>query len=141
MRPAFRTARAEDAEALADLRAAAMERSLRALGRFDPDRARARLLDGFDPATCTVMEVEGRTAGFHVLEDRGADLFLAHLYVAPELSGQSLGTAAMERILSEAGGRPIRLGALKGSAANRFYQRHGFVEERRTEFDVYYVRG
>ncbi|QPH56119.1 GNAT family N-acetyltransferase [Pontivivens ytuae] len=117
-----------------------MEPSLRALGRFDPDRARARLLDGFEPAACTVVEAEGRIVGFYVLEDRGADLFLSHLYIAHEVAGQGLGATAMKRIVSEAGGRPIRLGALKGSAANRFYQRHGFVEERRTEFDVYYVR-
>jgi arabinan endo-1,5-alpha-L-arabinosidase len=35
---------------------------------------------------------------------------------------------------------PIRVGALKGSASNRFYVRHGFVKQLRTEFEVVYLR-
>jgi hypothetical protein len=35
---------------------------------------------------------------------------------------------------------PIHVGALRGSAANRFYQRHGFVKVREDAWDIYFVR-
>lgn len=35
---------------------------------------------------------------------------------------------------------PIRLGALRGSESNRFYQRHGFEQTDEAEWDIYYVR-
>jgi hypothetical protein len=35
---------------------------------------------------------------------------------------------------------PIRLGALRGSDSNRFYQRHGFMPTDEAEWDIYYVR-
>jgi len=34
----------------------------------------------------------------------------------------------------------VQVGALKESASNRFYQRHGFVLESEGEWDNYYVR-
>jgi hypothetical protein len=34
----------------------------------------------------------------------------------------------------------IRLGALRGSDPNRFYQRHGFVQTDEAEWDIYHGR-
>ena len=34
----------------------------------------------------------------------------------------------------------LRVGALRASAANRFYLRHGFVPDGEGEFDLYYRR-
>ncbi len=41
---------------------------------------------------------------------------------------------------SDARQMPVRVGALRGSASNRFYQRHGFVQTSEDEWDVYYLR-
>src|SRR4051812_15453151 len=35
---------------------------------------------------------------------------------------------------------PIHVGALKESASNRFYERHGFLKTNESEWDIYYVR-
>jgi hypothetical protein len=34
----------------------------------------------------------------------------------------------------------VRLGALRGSDANRFYRRHGFVQVDESAWDIRYVR-
>lgn len=41
---------------------------------------------------------------------------------------------------ADALGLPIRVGALKDSASNRFYQRHGFQLAEQAEWDNYYLR-
>jgi hypothetical protein len=41
---------------------------------------------------------------------------------------------------ADASALPLRVGALKESASNRFYIRHGFQFVESSEFDNYYVR-
>lgn len=59
--------------------------------------------------------------------------WLDHLYIAPAHQRVGLGT----RLLAEArriGGTPLRLWVFQRNlAARAFYQRHGFVEEERTD--------
>jgi hypothetical protein len=35
---------------------------------------------------------------------------------------------------------PVQVGALKESASNRFYLRHGFLKESEDAWDIHYVR-
>ena len=35
---------------------------------------------------------------------------------------------------------PVRVGALRGSSSNGFYQRHGFMRTAEDEWDIYYIR-
>lgn len=129
-------------ESLAEIRVQAMRESLERIGRFDPQRARDRFLSSFSPECTTVIELAGRPVGFYVLRRRESDLYLDHLYVTPTSQARGLGAAALSRLLALADSLAldIRLGALKQSDANRFYQRHGFVLEDDGEFDNYYVR-
>ncbi|VVP87368.1 hypothetical protein PS941_01338 [Pseudomonas fluorescens] len=80
--------------------------------------------------------------GFVVLKDHQSELLLDHLYVIPSAQGAGIGTEVLTQIFREADeiGRPIKVGALKESASNRFYIRHGFVFVESGEFDNYYVR-
>lgn len=132
----------DDAPRLADLRVRAMRESLEAVGRFDERRARDRLLGDFASDCTTLILSRGSLAGFYVLKDEGQEILLQHLYVEPALQSLGIGSQALERIFDEANRRLCRLkvGALIGSASNRFYQRHGFRLVARSEFDVYYVR-
>lgn len=41
---------------------------------------------------------------------------------------------------ADARGLPLHVGALRGSAANAFYARHGFQKVGEAEWDVYYRR-
>jgi ribosomal protein S18 acetylase RimI-like enzyme len=139
----LRAVAAADADALADLRVAAMRPSLEAVGRFDPDRARRRLLDHFDPRHMRWIEADGGRVG--LLATRAVDgrLQLDHLYLVPQAQGRGIGSAVMRTILAEAdrAGHAVHVVALKGSRSNDFYRRHGFrLVDAEAEWDHLYVR-
>ena len=133
---------AADAEALATLRVAAMRESLERIGRFDPQRARDRFLAGFEPAYTRHVLVDGRRVGLVVVRPQGDGLLLDHLYVLPTEQGRGVGAVMMADLLADADARrlSVRVGALRESAANRFYLHHGFERVDTTEWDEHYVR-
>lgn len=130
-----------DFERLFALRLVAMRESLERLGRFDPERARLRFREGFDPAHTRLIHHDGALAGCVTLRpgEDGA-LWVEHFYLYPEAQGRGLGAAVMRRLLAETPGRTFRLGVLRESDANRFYPRFGFVETHREAWDIYYER-
>jgi len=124
------------------LRVAAMRDSLERIGRFDAQRARARFLDGFDPALTRHIVHQGRRVGFVVLRPHPGEWQLDHLYLAPGHQGRGIGSAVLAQVFAEADAadQPLRVGALRGSEANRFYQRHGFLLVGDSEWDHHYLR-
>jgi ribosomal protein S18 acetylase RimI-like enzyme len=138
----YQTATADDADALASLRAAAMRESLERVGRFDLQRARERFLSNFVPAL-TQWIVQGTTrVGFLVVERQADGMHLLHLYIHPSHQGQGVGAQVMQALCAEADAaqQSIDLAALRGSDANRFYQRYRFVAYGESEFDIFYLR-
>lgn len=138
----YQTAVADDADALASLRAAAMRESLERVGRFDLQRARERFLSNFVPAL-TQWIVQGTTrVGFYVVERQADGMHLLHLYIHPSHQGQGVGAQVMLGLCAEADAaqQSIDLAALRGSDANRFYQRYRFVAYGESEFDIFYLR-
>ncbi|HEV3430350.1 MAG TPA: GNAT family N-acetyltransferase [Paraburkholderia sp.] len=131
-----------DAHTLVAIRIAAMRESLERIGRFDPQRASERFLASFDPTLCRFIEVEGARAGFIVVRPQADHWLLDHLYVLPEHQGKGVGASVLQNVFANADSKrmPIRVGALRGSDSNRFYQRHGFVLAEESEWDIYYVR-
>jgi GNAT superfamily N-acetyltransferase len=131
-----------DLEDLVAIRIEAMRESLERLGRFNPDRARERFLGGFDASSTRRIELAGDLVGFVVIKDQQSELLLDHLYVIPSAQGKGIGSEVLAQIFREADEveRPIKVGALKESASNLFYTRHGFVFVESGEFDNYYVR-
>ena len=131
-----------DADHLADLRVTAMRESLTRVGRFDLHRARARLLDNFDPKCTRHIVVDGLRAGCVVTRIRQDHLLLDHLYVLPAFQRCGVGAAVLRTVINEAAllRLPILLGALRESEANAFYARHGFVKTGEQDVDIYYVR-
>ena len=138
----YRPVTKQDFDALADLRAAAMRASLERLGRYDPQRSRERLRANFEPACTQAIEREGRWIGFYALRPVDGALRLDHLYLLPAQCGRGLGSRVMRHIIGQAQavGLGLRVGALRGSDANRFYCAHGFVQIDETEWDVEYQR-
>ena len=131
-----------DFEALVAIRIDAMRESLERVGRFDPTRARERLLSGFSVAHTRHIVVDNERVGFVVLKPLGEELLLDHLYVKPNSQDQGIGTAVLSKVFAEANvlSLPVRVGALRESASNRFYARHGFQLVEHDEFDNYYIR-
>ena len=133
---------AGDADALADLRVAAMRESLERVGRFDPARARARLVDAFSPEHTRAILHAGQRVGFFVVRPAPGALVLDHLYVQPGHQGQGFGAAVLRHVFAQADaqGLDVQVGALRESESNRFYARHGFALVREEAFDNHYVR-
>ena len=138
----FEPAQLRDADELVALRIAAMRPSLEQLGRFDPQRARARFLAHFTPACTQHLVVPGQRVGVLVLRRDGEYLLLDHLYVHPDHQGQGIGAAVLAEVFRQAKtqGLPVKVTALRGSRSNDFYQRHGFGLVEESEWDLVYVR-
>jgi GNAT superfamily N-acetyltransferase/ketosteroid isomerase-like protein len=142
--PRFEPVAPSDFEAMVALRIRAMRPSLEALGRFDPERARQRLAEGFAPAFMRHIVVGDQRVGFTTLRpvEQGLALELDHLYIEPAHQGRGIGAWVVDGAKSRADllQLPLVVEALLGSDANRFYQRQGFVEQARGEFDITYRR-
>lgn len=132
-----------DFEALVAIRIEAMRESLERIGRFDPVRARERFREGFCAEFTRHIEVSGRRVGFAVVKPDYEGWLLDHLYIRPNAQGAGIGSVVLRHIFMEAdvAGMTLRVGALRESASNRFYTRHGFQLVKSSEFDNYYVRG
>lgn len=138
----FASTSRDDLEALVQIRIDAMRESLERIGRFDPTRARERFLASFDASYCRFILVDGITAGFVLIRPEPDYLLLDHLYIIPRYQGKGVGAAVLDAVLADADAQllPVRLGALRDSDSNRFYQRHGFVKTGESEWDIYYAR-
>jgi ribosomal protein S18 acetylase RimI-like enzyme len=138
----FARARAYDFEVLVAIRVDAMRESLERIGRFDPVRARERFREGFSPEFTRHIVVAGKRVGFVVIKPRLDGLLLDHLYIEPSAQGAGIGSLVLRQIFMEADAAALTVyvGALKESASNRFYTRHGFQFVEAGEFDNYYVR-
>lgn len=133
---------ANDFEELAALRIAAMRASLEQVGRFDPERARERLHKSFYPEHTKFVVANGQRIGFYTFRSADDGFHLDHLYIHPSCQSRGIGSHVVRHLLSQADTRqmPVRLGALRHSPSNRFYQRHGFTQTAEDEWDIYYVR-
>ena len=142
MNTPYRTTQASDDHAytLSELRVAAMQESLEAVGRFDPLRARSRFLESFIAEQTTCLMIDDELAGFYVLLERDDHLWLNHFYIHPDNQGQGVGSHVIEALLAHAQlmQKPLRLMALKGSRSNQFYLSHGFAPIYQDEWDIVY---
>lgn len=134
--------RQEESEELVSVRIQAMRESLERIGRFDPERARQRFLARFVPEFTRHILLASERVGFVAVRPATDQLHLEHLYVRSEYQGRGAGSAVLGILFEEADSRalPLRVGALRGSDANRFYLRHGFIRVEEGEWDIYYVR-
>jgi GNAT superfamily N-acetyltransferase len=124
------------------LRIEALRESLERIGRFDPARARERVRSGFSPAHTQHVVAGGARVGFVVTRAQGGYLLLDHLYIRPGQQGRGIGAAVLPAVFAQADslGLPVKVGALRGSDANRFYVRYGFEPLEQGEFDNHYLR-
>ncbi|MEL7172251.1 MAG: GNAT family N-acetyltransferase [Pseudomonadota bacterium] len=130
-----------DPSRLAEIRVEAMRPSLEAIGRFDPERARARFLDTYSARETYILRAGGDLAGFYVLRERPDHLYLDHIYICPAHQGAGLGRGIVRRVQDQArgAGLPVRLMALRGSPAQDFYAACGFVPEWSDDLDTHYL--
>ena len=138
----LRPAREADVEQAAELRAVTLRPDLERLGRYDDDRARQRLRDGFAAEHTWVIEVEGEFAGCVALRPADDAYWLEHFYIAPHLQSQGLGSAVLAKLLERCDRElvVVRVNVLHGSPARRLYERHGFSVVTETPLDIFMLR-
>ena len=136
----LRPVRRDDANELAELRVIAMRPSLEAIGRFDHQRSRTRFLDAFDPELTREVVVAGNRIGFVVVRSVEEHLLLDHIYIQPPAQGSGIGSEVLKLVIAEARSakKVLRLCALKQSASNTFYMKHGFKLQSVSDWDNYY---
>ena len=86
--------------------------------------------------------LDGQRIGFYTFRPTDDGFHLDHLYVHPRCQSRGVGSHVIRHLLFQSDARqmPVRLGALRDSPSNRFYQRHGFVKTAEDEWDIYYMR-
>ena len=131
-----------DREALADLRAEAMEESLSRLGRFDRTRARQRFITSFDPANSRHLLWHGERAGLIVVKRGDRQLTLENLYLYRRFHRLGIGSAALGALCADADRLqlPIAVIVLKDSDAIRLYERFDFRFQQIDDVDCSYLR-
>nr|WP_315233966.1 GNAT family N-acetyltransferase [uncultured Albidiferax sp.] len=132
----------EDFESMLELRNAAMRESIERVGRYTPERSRERLRAAFAPEHMQHLLAPGgeRMGYVTVVPEQSGVLRLQHLYLHPAWQGRGIGAAVLAQVQDRARREAavLRLTALQGSDANRFYQRHGFVRTGEDGVDIYY---
>ncbi|WP_405585376.1 GNAT family N-acetyltransferase [Streptomyces sp. NBC_01190] len=138
----LRTATAADVEAIAELRATVMRPDLTRLGRYDEHRVRQRLRDSFSARHTSIIMVAAELAGSVTVRPAEGGQWLEHFYLAPPHQGRGLGSAVLRTVLEHADtrGLTVRLNVLRGSAARRLYERHGFAVESHDPIDIFMTR-
>lgn len=143
-KPSLTAVQLKDFEEMAAIRVEVLRESLEGLGRFNATRARERLAANFIPEDMRHIELDNERVGYITLRPKSIDVsptrLLEHLYVRTSFQNRSLGAWILDWAKSQAraGNCDIKLSALKLSAANRFYLRHGFVQVSEDEFDINY---
>ena len=130
-----------DPDRLAAIRVEAMKPSLQALGRFDPERARNRFLETYDPADTQIVKAGEDLIGFFVVRRRSDHLYLDHIYIQAAHQGSGIGRHIVVSVQERAAqmGLQVRLMTLRDSPANAFYMSCGFVLQHSDDLDNYYV--
>ncbi len=147
MTPAFEFGPVTDADfdELLALRIRTMRVSLERLGRFDPERAAQRFRSTFRSADTRRVRVDGKPAGCVAFWPEPGAMRIEHFYIDAAYQRCGLGSAVLSRLFGEftetlPAVSCCRVGALRGSDANRFYERHGFVRVSESEWDIDYER-
>ena len=136
LRPAVET----DFEPLLDLSVRVLRADLERLGRFLPERRRARMRAVFDAGELRVIEHDGARVGCIGVAVAVDHIALHSVYVEPSVQGRGIGAAAVAAALAGAPDLPIRIEVLRESPAHRFWERLGFAKVGEEGVDWLYER-
>jgi N-acetylglutamate synthase-like GNAT family acetyltransferase len=131
----LRPATEAEFEAVLALSIRAMREHLERLGRFDPQRRRARMRKQFDAGIVHVIEAEGAMLGCVGVDAAGHAVEIHSLFLDGPAQGSGLGAAVFGAILAAHPCRAFRIEVLKESPARRFWERQGFVLVGEAPFD------
>ncbi|WP_051717084.1 GNAT family N-acetyltransferase [Streptomyces megasporus] len=139
---ALRPAKPAAVETVTEPRATVLRPDPERLGRFDEHRVRRRLRDSLSPRHTSVIVADGAFAGCVTVRPVEDGRRLERFHLAPTLQGRGLGSAVLRTLPQriDADDVPVRPNVLRGSAARRLHERHGFTVAGQDPVDVSMVR-
>ena len=123
-------ARDEDFEFAIALYLESTKPLLVALGRWDPERIRARFADDFKSERAQVIRAaDGRDIGWMQVSENGEGLHLDQLHLIDGFRNLWIGTRLIRELLERGrrSGKWVGLNVIRGNPAIRLYQRLGFA--------------
>jgi len=131
-----------DFEPLLAIRIDVMREHLERVFRYKPSRARRVFREHFSEPGLRLILVGEETAGCVGFRVGEAEIKIDSFYVARRYQNGGLGTTILKVLLAEADalGLPVELDVLRGSPADRFYERHGFVKQSEDDIEANYRR-
>lgn len=96
----------------------------------------------YDAANTSIIVVDGEDAGWLTVQ-RGADIYLHSIYLAPKRQRHGIGTQLLQQLLDDGleHGITVRLDTARINPARRLYERLGFTIVREDRFKVYMQSG
>jgi GNAT superfamily N-acetyltransferase len=131
-----------DFEPLLAIRIEVMREHLERVFRYKPSRARRIFREHFGEPGLRLIVIGDETAGCVGFRVGQAEIKIDSFYLARRYHNRGLGTEIVRVLLAEADalGLPIELDVLRGSPADRFYERHGFVKQSEDDIEASYRR-
>jgi GNAT superfamily N-acetyltransferase len=131
----FRPATEAEFDYVLDLSIRTMRMHLERIGRFDPERRRARMRQHLDAGSLHLVTRGEAVAGCLGLYDRGAQKELHSFFLEPALQGRGLGAEVFAALRAAHPDRGWWIEVLKESPSRRFWERQGFVLTGEQPFD------
>ena len=131
-----------DFEPLLALRIDVMREHLERVFRYKPERARRIFREHFDEPGLRLILVDGERAGCVGFRISEGEIKIDSFYLDRRYQNRGLGATILKVLLAEADAQdlPVRLEVLRGSPADRFYERHGFVKLADDNIEAEYER-
>ena len=131
-----------DFEPLLALRIEVMREHLERVFRYKPERARRIFREHFDEPGMRLILVDGERAGCVGFRTTDSEIKIDSFYLGRRYQNRGLGATILKVLLAEADaqGLPVRLEVLRGSPADRFYERHGFGKLGEDDVEARYER-
>ena len=138
----FGPASEADFEPLLALRVDVMREHLERVFRYKPSRARRIFREHFDEPGLRLILIAGERAGCVGFRIGEGKIKIDSFYLDRRYQNRGLGATILKVLLAEADalGLPVRLEVLRGSPADRFYERHGFMKFDEDDVEAHYER-
>ncbi len=125
----LRKATNEDFEFLYDLHRQTLREYVDQTWGWDEEWQAGYFRSRFDISDKRIVQQDGVDIGCLHIEDRGDQIFLSYIALAPEFQGKGIGTRLIEAVLIQGRARevPVALKVLKANPAWKLYERLGFT--------------
>jgi ribosomal protein S18 acetylase RimI-like enzyme len=111
---------------------------------WDPDKQLSMIQEALQGGNMQLILFNGERAGWMETQEDSARIYLAHLYIKPELQGKGIGTRALSVLIeqAEAAHKSLSLSVMKNNPTKAFYEKRGFevVGDERFKYHMTYIR-